>query len=421
MAGIMTNSTPGGSPPQKREFRPARPSQWLIKAAQTLVQTELALKYKLHLANEDLDVLRNLPAGAGVILIPNHADETDPRVCLELSRRTGKRFISMCNREAFDEIYGIAGWALQRLGHFSVERGAHDTHAKDFAIETVQKGEEVLVIFPEGEIFYLNEVVQAFHSGAVEICMQAIAEKKKSDPNFTAFLVPMAIKYHYTVPIENLILTRIEKMEARLSIKEYAPTLAGRLQRIQKTLLEREQAAYRVQIETTGQKDLYQEIVETENAIISQVEAKHKEMPVSQPHLIDQSWQLSAELKEDLAAQTDIAVKKELERDIDALREVAQLSSWRPEYYGDDASLDRLAEALMKMERELYRIKRPVPLTTRDVYIKLAQPIDLSTVLPDYLQDARSVRHELTNRLHEQIQDLVNQLIEKANLKSKRK
>lgn len=421
MAGIMSNQTPGGSPPPKREFRPAKPSPWLIKAAQKFVQAELALKYKLHLADEDLEIVRKLPPGAGVILIPNHADETDPRICLELSRRTGKRFISMCNREAFDEIYGAAGWALQRLGHFSVERGAHDSSAKDFAIETVQKGEEVLVIFPEGEIFYLNEVVQAFHSGAVEICMQAIVDKRKSDPNFTAFLVPMAIKYHYNEPIENLILTRIEKMEARLSIKEYAPTLAGRLHQIQKTLLEREQAAYKIQIETTGQDDLYQEIVETENAIISQVEEKHKAMPVSQSHLIDQSWQLSAELKEDLASQTDVAVKKELEQDIDALREVAQLSSWRPEYYGDDTSLDRLAEALMKMERELYRIKRPAPLTTRDVYIKLAEPIDLSNVLTDYLQDAKSVRHKLTNDLHEQIQDLVNQLVQKAKSLGKRK
>lgn len=419
MAGIMSNSSPGGAPPQKREFRPAKPSEWLIKAAQTLVQTELAFKYKLHLSDEDLEVLKKLPAGAGVILIPNHADETDPRVCLELSRRSGRRFISMCNREAFDEIYGIAGWALQRLGHFSVERGAHDTHAKEFAIETVQKGEEVLVIFPEGEIFYLNEVVQAFHSGAVEICMQAIAEKKKTDPSFTAYLVPMAIKYHYSVPIDNLILTRIEKMEARLSIKEYAPTLAGRLQRIQKTLLEREQAAYKIQIETTGRQDLYQEIVETENAIISQVESKHQEMRVSQPHIIDQSWQLSAELKEDLAAQTDVAVKKELEKDIDALREVAQLSSWRPQYYEDETSLDRLAEALMKMERELYRVKRPVPLTSRDVYVKLAAPIDLSTVLPDYLQDARSVRHKLTDDLHGQIQDLVNQLVELTKSRNK--
>lgn len=421
MTGIMDNSTAGGSPPQKREFRPARPSEWLIKAAQTFVQTELALKYKLHLSDADLAVFKELPAGAGVILIPNHADETDPRVCLELSRRTGKRFISMCNREAFDEIYGIAGWALQRLGHFSVERGAHDTKAKDFAIETVQKGEEVLVIFPEGEIFYLNEVVQAFHSGAVEICMQAIVDKRKTDPNFTAYLVPMAIKYHYSVPIENLLLSRIEKMEARLSIKEYAPTLAGRLRKIQKTLLEREQSAFRIQIETAGQADLYQEIVETENAIISQVESKHREMKVSQPQLIDQSWQLSAELKEDLAAQTDVSVKKELAKDIDALREVAQLSSWRPQYYGDDTSMDRLAEALMKMERELYRIKRPAPLATRDVYVKLAQPIDLSKVVSDYLEDARAVRHRLTNDLHEQIQDLVNQLVQRATSKGKQK
>jgi hypothetical protein len=262
--------------------------------------------------------------------------------------------------------------------------------------------------------------VQAFHSGAVEICMQAIVEKRKTDPNFTAFLVPMAIKYHYTVPIENLLLTRIEKMEARLSIKEYAPTLSGRLHRIQKTLLEREQAAYKIQIETTGQKDLYQEIVDTENAIISQIEEKHKERPVSQSHIIDQSWQLSAELKEDLAVQTDIAIKKELKEDIDALKEVAQLSSWRPQYYGDDTSLDRLAEGLMKLERELYRIKRPAPLTTRDVYVKLAEPIDLSNLLPQYEQDARSLRHSLTQDLQVKIQSLVDYLVEQANARAKR-
>lgn len=417
----MTNSASGGTPPPKREFRPAKPSPWFIKAAQAFVRTELSLKYKLHISDSDLDSLRKLPPGAGVILIPNHADETDPRVCLELSRRSGKRFISMCNREAFDEIYGLAGWALQKLGHFSVERGAHDTRAKQFAIETVQKGAEVLVIFPEGEIFYLNEVVQAFHSGAVEICMQAIVEQRKRDPDFKAFLVPMGIKYHYTVPIENLLLTRIEKMEARLSIKEYAPTLSGRLHRIQKTLLEREQNAYNLNIETRGEDDLYQEIVETENAIISQVEDKHKDMTVTQPRLIDQSWQLSAELKENLAAQTDLATKFDLAKDIDTLQEVAQLSSWRPQYYGDDASHDRLAEGLMKLERELYRIKRPEPLTTRDVFIKLAEPIDLSEVVSDYEQDSHSLRHKLTTQLHERIQGLVDHLVQLANSKSKSK
>lgn len=410
----MTSSHSDEKSPKKREFKPAKPSEWLIKTAQTLVATELALKYKLHIEKDDLEVLKRLPSGAGVILIPNHADETDPRVCLELSRLTGKRFISMCNREAFDEMYGLAGWALQRLGHFSVERGAHDVKAKEFAVETVQKGEEVLVIFPEGEIFYLNEVIQPFHSGAVEICMQAIMQQRKSDPNFSAFLVPMAIKYHYSVPVENLLLTRIEKMEARLGIKEYEPTLAGRLHKVQKTLLEREKAHYNLQIETTGDKDLFQEIVETENAIISQVEQKHKELKVSQAQLIDQSWQLSAELKDELAAQADALVKKELQVDLEALSEVAHLSSWRPQYYGDDVSLDRMAEALMKLERELYGIKRPEPLTTREVYVKLADPIDLSTKLDAYEKDSHSLRHTVTTELQSQIQSLVDTLVQQV-------
>ncbi|HMP54846.1 MAG TPA: 1-acyl-sn-glycerol-3-phosphate acyltransferase, partial [Candidatus Melainabacteria bacterium] len=99
-----------------------------------------------------------------------------------LSRLSGKRFISMCNREAFDELSGMAGWVLQHLGHFSVERGAHDSHAKQYAIDIVKNGEQVLVIFPEGEIFYLNEKIQPFHSGVVEISMQALLQQREKNP-----------------------------------------------------------------------------------------------------------------------------------------------------------------------------------------------------------------------------------------------
>lgn len=100
-------------------FVPAKPTNWFIKAAQAIVRAELAVTNRLFLGERDIDIFRQLPPGAGVILASNHADETDPLVCLELSRRAGKRFITMCNREAFDELYGLAGLALQRLGHFS--------------------------------------------------------------------------------------------------------------------------------------------------------------------------------------------------------------------------------------------------------------------------------------------------------------
>ena len=55
------------------------------------------------------------------------------RACLELSRRCGRRFLYMMNREAFDEGFGSAGWWLQRLGAFSVERGGRNEQAKRYA------------------------------------------------------------------------------------------------------------------------------------------------------------------------------------------------------------------------------------------------------------------------------------------------
>ena len=106
------------------------------------------------------------------------------------------------NREAFDEGYGVAGWWLQRLGAFSVERGGlHNEEAKRYAIEVVMRGREVLVIFPEGEIYYLNDLVQPFKSGAVDIGMQAVVEAQRTRPGWTAYLVPMALKYRYREPI----------------------------------------------------------------------------------------------------------------------------------------------------------------------------------------------------------------------------
>ena len=68
----------------------------------------------------------------------------------------------------------------ERLGAFSVERGGQNEVAKRFAIDVVQRGQEVLVIFPEGEIYYLNDLVQPFKSGAIEIGMQAVIEQRRS-------------------------------------------------------------------------------------------------------------------------------------------------------------------------------------------------------------------------------------------------
>ena len=102
---------------------------WL---AQSFLRLDLSLNNSVQIAEQDLAILRGLPQGAGVILTPNHADEKDPPVCLDLSRRCRRRFQFMGNREAFNELHGAAGWGLQRLGVFSVERGGHGVESAIF-------------------------------------------------------------------------------------------------------------------------------------------------------------------------------------------------------------------------------------------------------------------------------------------------
>ncbi|MGO8900634.1 MAG: 1-acyl-sn-glycerol-3-phosphate acyltransferase [Isosphaeraceae bacterium] len=186
-------------------FRPATPQRWVLWPVHTYLRLDLAWRNRLRLERRDLEVLRDLPRGAGIILASNHADETDFKACLELSRRCNRRFLCMMNREAFDEGRGIAGWWLQRLGAFSVERGGRNDRAKRSAIEVVKRGQEVLVVFPEGEIYYLNDLVQPLKSGVVDIGMQAVVEARRIQPDWTAYLVPMALKYRYRRPIGPIV------------------------------------------------------------------------------------------------------------------------------------------------------------------------------------------------------------------------
>jgi len=197
-------------------FRPATPQRWVLWPVQTYLRLDLAWRNRLRLERRDLEVLRDLPRGAGIILASNHADETDFKACLELSHRCNRRFLYMMNREAFDEGRGIAGWWLQRLGAFSVERGGRNDQAKRSAIEVVKRGQEVLVVFPEGEIYYLNDLVQPLKSGVVDIGMQAVVEARRIQPDWTAYLVPMALKYRYRRPIGPILERRTRLLEQRL-------------------------------------------------------------------------------------------------------------------------------------------------------------------------------------------------------------
>jgi hypothetical protein len=94
--------------------------------------------------------------------------------------------------------------------------------------------------------------------------------------------------------------------------------------------------------------------------------------------------------------------------DLSTLKEVEHLVAWHPDYVKENPSPERIAEMVIKLERELLNIKRPTPLGKRDVFVKIGTPYDLSRSYEKYKTDPYSVRSELAEMLRTEIQSLID-------------
>ena len=386
----------------------------MIAGALALNRLDLAWRNRLRVRQGDLEVLRTLPRGAGIILASNHADETDMKACLELSRRCRRRFLFMMNREAFDEASGLAGWWLQRLGAFSVERGGQNEVSKRFAIDVVKRAKEVLVIFPEGEIYYLNDLVQPFKSGAVEIGMQAVVEQRQTQPDWTAYLVPLAIKYRYRQAVHPVLERKTRLMEQRLFRQTPSGPLARRLNLIVAELLSRRELTHDLVPDPDRRAALTDRVQEARRAVLSQIESLHAGPAAgSQAHTMDRAWRLSSYLRNLLRRGGEYSDERReaFRLDLAALQHVAQMGSWQPSYVDLDPSQERLAEMVLKLEREVYGVKRPRQLANRDVFLRIGEPIDLGRLVPCYLEDAHALRHQVAEQLRSMIQALIDDIV----------
>ena len=92
----------------------------------------------------------SIPNNATIILAPTHRSRWDGLVLtMALGRRvTNKDCRFMVTKS---EMTGIQGWFLKRLGCFSINQLSPSLSALRYAIELIEKGEQ-LVVFPEGKI-----------------------------------------------------------------------------------------------------------------------------------------------------------------------------------------------------------------------------------------------------------------------------
>lgn len=401
------------SPHLATGFRPAKHWAWVIWIVHSWNALDLAWHNPLHLDPSELKILRTIPKHSGLILAANHSDEMDPRICMELSRRSHRRFTYMMNTEAFEECHEIAGWWLQRLGCFSVERGGSDQAAKRYAVDVVKKGHDVLVMFPEGEISYLNDLVQPFKTGVIHIGLQAITETLAVHSPWTAYLLPVAIKYRYRKPIRLILNKKIRAIEKHLLIRSNFLTFQEKIIRIMAKILRHQKIIRNTQMVSDQLTRLKEQVRKVQTAILSKIETKYPDIQIDpKAQIVDRAQKIIFFLRKQLSQKKlfSLETKIQLQKDIKDLKKTIQMAAWQPQYIDLSPSEERLAETVMKLEREIFELKRPRPLANRNVFMGIGHPLDLGPHVESYQKKPSALSHQIAEELRDNIQSLLEKM-----------
>lgn len=135
----------------------------------------------------------HLPLTGPVILAPTHRSRWDAFMVPYAAGKdvTGRHLRFMVSA---DEMLGIQGWFVRRFGGFAVDTRRPTIASLRHGVDLLRAG-EVLVIFPEGNIFRERRI-QPLKPGLARLALQAEVDQ----PGLGVKVVPIVIDYSQPIP-----------------------------------------------------------------------------------------------------------------------------------------------------------------------------------------------------------------------------
>ncbi len=396
--------------PTGTDFRPAKPWEWLITLGGFLNQVLLSRHITLDVRPADLELLRGLPLGC--LIAPNHAHYSDSQVTFELVRRAGRRVIYMATREVFDAWRGLGGWFLQRLGVFSVNRGGTNVEGRRFAQEILTEGAHDLLMFPEGEIYLLNDLVMPLKPGVARLAIEAARELAQHGQTRRMLIVPVAIKYQCVENIGPLLEATTARLESHVFDDPRTGPLYPRIVALGTELLSRAELRYGLQ--PNPGDDIYERVRQLRRSLLDRLELKYFGR-VHQGFDFDRARKLMIRLQGLLlAAPTGegyygspaASPDDPLAADLEAARLCARSVAFHEDYLIENPTQERIAETLTKLEREVLGKETRTPLGRRRAVVRIARPLDVLNFVPapDNPPSLEDSIEAVVIRLHETLQ-----------------
>lgn len=384
-------------------FRPPRPSrawQWLLRPLRRHLVHGMYGVDTIEIRGEQ-HVRAALAGGGSIMFAVNHPAHGDPFVIFEVMHRLRVSCCYLAAWQVFTGWLGLKGFAFQRLGAFSVDREGTDLRSFRTAVDVLVAGRHSLVIFPEGEVYHLNDRVTPLRDGAATIALAAQRRRSKSGAG-PVRVVPCALKYYYLEDPTSILEPIMTRIERHLYWRPRFDTpLRDRVYRVAEGLLALKELQY---MEELGRGPLHKRLAALTEHILTAMERRRLGSG-GKGTIPERVKTLRQDILEQLPQD---AVQPVGERDLDDLHLVTQLFSYPGDYLERDPSIERIAETIDKLEEDALGAVDCGARVPRRAVVSFAAPLDLPQQTDR--RAGRSAAAPVTAQIEQALQDQLDSI-----------
>lgn len=320
--------------------------------------------------DESLERWRSIPKGSGLMVAVKHAHYSDEYCIYELSARIGALSYFVSVPEVFEGFLGIPRWFTRHLGGFPVERGGNNVHATRFILDTLNKGEHPIVIFAEGELYFLNDHVTPLKQGTAFFALEAAKARAKDGRPGTTFMLPVGLKYVYPGDATPVLKKSLSRLEKKLFGAAKQGEIRERIDGMMEALLARASARFGLTLAGATREERF---ISLAGQIVERLEKEH-EKP------------LNGDLSDRARRLLEYFRGKDREKYETAFWAMHSLAFLPGHCYESEPSPERFMEAIRKCDRLITGNDTPAYPGHRLLYMQIQEPIKIDDYLPEYLE-----------------------------------
>ncbi len=341
-------------------------------------------------------VRQSIAQGQGVLITPNHSSHADCFAFYEASEQLGCPFYVMVAWQNFVRDGWLKSLALRHHGAFSVDREGTDLRAFRQAVEILELRPHPLVVFPEGDVYHLNQRITPFREGPA--AMALLAARQGSRP---VVCVPCGIRYRYIEDPTPNLLRLMDDLERAIFWRPRPDlTLAQRIYRFAEGALALKEIEF---LGHTSSGPLPRRIADLAEHILSVIEARYgiNATGVTVPERVRVLRQQAIGRLERLP-ENDPG-REQYEADLELVFLVVQLFSYPGDYVAQQPSVERIAETLDKLEEDVLGFQTARIRGARKATVTFGEPIRVEAE-----RGKRESTAALTRLLEERVQALLD-------------